>query len=82
MAMTEFRQGDIGSAVETDKVSKGKHLMILHTVAFALGGAVLGFGYYKLVGCSSGACPITSNPYISTLFGAVMGFLAGGGMGK
>ena len=56
--------------------------MILHTVAFALGGAALGFGYYKLVGCSSGACPITSNPYISTLFGAVMGFLAGGGMGK
>jgi hypothetical protein len=56
--------------------------MIGHSVAFALGGPVLGFGYYKLVGCSSGACPITSNPYISTLFGAVMGFLAGGGMGK
>jgi hypothetical protein len=66
---------------ETDKVVKGKHTMILHA-AVAAGGAVLGFGYYKLVGCSSGACPITSNPYISTLFGAVMGFLAGGGMGK
>jgi hypothetical protein len=65
-----------------NKVAKGKHTMILHTVAFAAGGAVLGFGYYKLVGCSSGACPITSNPYISSLFGAVMGFLAGGGMGK
>jgi hypothetical protein len=51
-------------------------------VAFAVGGAILGFGYYKLVGCRSGSCPITSNPYASTLFGAVMGFLAAGGMGK
>jgi hypothetical protein len=82
MAMTEFRQGDIGTSVEAAKTPKRRHLMIGHSVAFALGGAVLGFGYYKLVGCSSGACPITSNPYISTLFGAVMGFLVGGGMGK
>ncbi|MFC1650720.1 DUF6132 family protein [Candidatus Latescibacterota bacterium] len=38
-------------------------------------GAVLGFGYYKIIGCSSGTCPITSNPWISTLYGAVMGFM-------
>jgi hypothetical protein len=38
-------------------------------------GGLLGFGYYKLVGCSSGTCPITSNPWISTLYGAVMGLL-------
>jgi hypothetical protein len=81
-APLESQPGGTSAGTETDKVPKGKHTMILHTVAFALGGAVLGFGYYKLVGCSSGACPITSNPYISTLFGAVMGFLAGGGMGK
>jgi Family of unknown function (DUF6132) len=36
-------------------------------------GAALGFGYYKLVGCSSGACPLTSNPIITTLYGAFMG---------
>lgn len=81
-APLESQPGGTSAGTETDKVPKGKHTMILHTVAFALGGAGLGFGYYKLVGCSSGACPITSNPYISTLFGAVMGFLAGGGMGK
>lgn len=38
-------------------------------------GAVLGFGYYKLVGCASGACPLTSNPFLSTLYGALMGGL-------
>lgn len=38
-------------------------------------GALAGFGWYKFVGCSSGACPITSNPWISTLYGATIGFL-------
>lgn len=56
--------------------------MILHTLAYVGGGALLGFGYHKLVGCSSGACPITANPYISTLYGAVMGFLVSGGLGR
>ena len=41
-----------------------------------LGGAG-GFLYYKLVGCPSGACPITSNPYSSTIYGAVIGLLIG-----
>lgn len=38
-------------------------------------GAVAGFAYYKLVGCASGTCPITSNPFVSTIYGAVMGLL-------
>jgi Family of unknown function (DUF6132) len=42
---------------------------------FVAGGAVLGFLYYRFVGCSSGTCAITSNPYISTMYGAVLGFL-------
>jgi hypothetical protein len=41
-------------------------------------GAGIGFAYYKFIGCSSGMCPLTSNPFISTLYGAVMGaFIAG-----
>lgn len=52
--------------------------MWLHNLAFVAGGALLGFGYYKLVGCRTGACPITANPYISALYGALMGFLASG----
>jgi hypothetical protein len=39
-------------------------------------GAALGYGWYRLVGCSTGACPITSNPWTSTGYGAVLGFLA------
>jgi hypothetical protein len=41
-------------------------------------GAGIGFAYYKFVGCSSGVCLITRNPYISTLYGAVMGALIAG----
>jgi hypothetical protein len=39
-----------------------------------LGGAV-GFAYYKFVGCRTGACPITNNPWLSTIYGAVMAVL-------
>lgn len=41
----------------------------------ALGGAVVGFGYWYAVGCSSGTCAITSSPVNSTLYGALMGGL-------
>ena len=38
-------------------------------------GAILGYAYYYYIGCVSGSCPITSNPYISTFYGAVLGGL-------
>lgn len=38
-------------------------------------GGIMGYGYYRLVGCSTGTCPITSDPKISTLYGIVMGVL-------
>jgi hypothetical protein len=50
----------------------------LKLIAYVAGGGALGFAYYYFVGCSSGTCPISSNPYISTLYGAFVGFLAGG----
>jgi hypothetical protein len=49
--------------------------MILRIIIGAAVGGSLGFAYYKLVGCSTGACPITSNPFISTLYGVVVGAL-------
>ncbi len=47
----------------------------MHSVITVAVGGLLGFGYYRLVGCSTGTCPITSNPWISTFYGAAMGFL-------
>ena len=38
-------------------------------------GAAGGFAYYYFVGCVSGTCAITSNPYISSAYGAVFGLL-------
>jgi hypothetical protein len=38
-------------------------------------GMISGFLYWKYVGCTSGTCPITSNPTNATIYGAVMGGL-------
>ena len=45
---------------------------------FALGGAAAGYLYYRLVGCTTGACPISSNPYLSMGYLAVVGLLLSG----
>ena len=52
-----------------------KGTMTLRIIAGIVVGAGLGFGWYKLVGCSTGACPLTSNPVISTIYGGVLGVL-------
>lgn len=38
-------------------------------------GALAGYIYYYYVGCLSGTCPITSNPYRMMIYGALVGFL-------
>lgn len=48
----------------------------------ALIGAVAGYLYYRMVGCPTGGCPITSNPFISTIYGAVLGALIAGALIK
>lgn len=43
-------------------------------IGFVL-GAVAGFMYWKLVGCNSGTCMITSKWHNSTAYGGMMGGL-------
>jgi hypothetical protein len=42
-------------------------------LAIVIGG-LAGFLYYYFVGCKSGTCPLTSNPYTSIIWGALLGF--------
>ena len=51
-----------------------KNLYVRLGVA-AVVGAVLGYAYYYYIGCSTGSCPITGNPYISTIYGGILGIL-------
>ncbi len=41
----------------------------------AVAGALAGFLYWKYIGCLNGTCSITSSPFKSTLYFALMGAL-------
>jgi hypothetical protein len=49
--------------------------MMLRLLLGVVVGGGLGFALYKVVGCSSGACPLTSNPIISVIYGSILGAL-------
>ena len=49
--------------------------MILKALLGISIGGGLGFAYYYFVGCQSGTCPIQSNPYVATIYGAVFGLI-------
>ena len=51
----------------------------IRALLFTLGGSLLGLVYYKTIGCASGACPISSNPGGTMLYGGLLGFLLSGG---
>lgn len=51
-----------------------KRIPILSLVGLLV-GALGGYIYYSQVGCVSGTCAITSNPWMSTAWGAALGYL-------
>jgi len=56
------------------EVSKPLLMKWLRRILPVLLGATGGYAYYYFIGCVSGTCPITSNPWISTVYGAGIGF--------
>ena len=52
--------------------------MALRLLIGAVVGGGLGFAYHKFAGCSTGACPLVGNPYISTIYGMIVGALVAG----
>ncbi len=55
--------------------SKIKKLLTIRLLAGVLIGGVLGFAWYYFVGCNTGGCSITSDPYRMTAFGMIFGAL-------
>ena len=53
-----------------------KYITLKLMLGIVLGG-LSGFLYYYYIGCSSGSCPITSNPWSSIVYGSFFGGLIG-----
>lgn len=68
--------------MENQEISKwDKKYLKIFTLKSIIGtviGIVGGYIYYIKVGCNSGSCPITSNPWLTVLWGAAIGYLLGG----
>lgn len=58
-------------------MTKRKKSIILKS-AIILTGALAGYLYWYYVGCASGACPIYTKWYLSTLYGAAFGYILSG----
>jgi hypothetical protein len=50
----------------------------IYSSLYIFAGAIAGFAYYYFVGCRGGSCPIQSNPYISTVYGGLLGLIISG----
>ncbi len=54
-----------------------KYFTVKSVIGLVL-GMIGGYIYYIKIGCNSGSCPITSNPWLTVVWGAAVGYLAGG----
>jgi len=52
--------------------------MLKYVIGALIGGLVGYFVFYRLLGCSTGQCAITSKPKISILYGMILGVLFAG----
>lgn len=47
----------------------------LKIVAGAVAGMIIGYAVYRLIGCKTGTCPLSANPYIAMALWGLMGAL-------
>ncbi len=52
--------------------------MIVRLIIGVIGGGIMGYGMYYFIGCETGTCPLTSNPWISTILGMALGVFISG----
>lgn len=53
--------------------------MVLRLVIGGTAGVLLGLAVYKFIGCRSGACPLTGNPYVAATLWGIMGLVIASG---
>lgn len=46
---------------------------LVKLLLWSAAGGGAGYLWHRIVGCSSGACPIVRNPYLSAAWGALLG---------
>ena len=56
-----------------ERKTKRTAIMIVRLIIGVVVGGLLGYGAYRFIGCSTGTCPLTANPWISTILGIVFG---------
>ena len=54
---------------------KSRIKSVVRPLIFILIGSLVGLGYYYFIGCSSGSCPLVSNPFITMGYTGIIGGL-------
>lgn len=52
---------------------------LVKSVLGALVGAAVGYAMYRFVGCKTGACPLTANPWVAMAIWGLMGLMLSSG---
>ncbi|MDP4175804.1 MAG: DUF6132 family protein [Bacteroidota bacterium] len=69
----ESISGGKSNLMNIGPLRKLKRAFVVKRVLPVLAGGILGYAYYYFIGCSTGSCPIQSNPYFSIAYGAFAG---------